>query len=171
MSEGTAVTYVSRWAIDNDGTSGVLQQAAGLSDTRVVYRPTGRGPEEYQADNGRIELIYWGQVVGDVEPRAFSGVQQIKYKEEMDRDLHIVVVGADKDDNPAALEQRGGDLLGEVVKAFQENQPSSPGAHLTNVRAYVDGWDLEVGTRARGGTELPAIVVTITVRIQANVEQ
>lgn len=169
MSEGSAVGVVSRWAIDEDETSGLLQAAAALSGVRITYRPENN--EDYIADNGRIEAIYWGNVDTDVEVRAFKGGSNIKYSESAARELVVMVAAKDKDDSAADVEERAFNLLGEIVKVFQANTPTSPGAHLTNIRAYVDDWDTEIGTLARGSVRVHAVTIEISIRIEANVEQ
>ncbi len=169
MSEGSAVGYVSRWLINEDGTTGQLQAAAALSAVRVTYRP--RNNEDYIADSGRIEAIYWGLIDTDVEVRGFKGGVNIKYAEEARRTLHLIVAGATADDTASDIEERGYNLLGEIVKAVQEAQPTSPGSHLQNIRVFVSDWDADPGLLPHGGVEMPAISFEIEVTIQANVEQ
>lgn len=168
MSEGSAVGYVSRWAM-NDAETGILQVAAGLSGVRCSYRPLE--VTDFVGDNGRIEAIYWGNLNTDVEVRALKGTANIKYSEEGERDLVIFVAAENQGDSGADVEERAFNLLGEVVLALQANQPTSPGSHLTNIRAFVDDWDGDVGTLSRGGVKVHAITLTVSIRIQANVEQ
>ena len=164
MSEGTAVPYVRRWAITE------LQALSPLDGVRVSYSPI-RNNADAIGDNGRIEAIYWTDADSVVEVRAFKGTPNIKYKEEATSRLVILVAANNQGDTLEDIDQRAANLLGEVIKAFQADQPPSPGTHLTNIRAFVEGWEMDVGQMSFGGSMIYATSFEVDVRIQANVEQ
>lgn len=172
MSEGTAVPYVSRWAAD------LLNAEANLDGVRVSYRPLRN--QDFISDTGDIEAIYWADWNGQVEVRALKGTSNVKYREEATRSLIVMVAWADLADADDTLpstsaaakaEQRAANLVGEVVKTLQANQPTSPGTHLSSISVFIEGWEGNPGTLTRGTVDVPAIYFDIDVRIQANVEQ
>jgi len=168
MAEGSAVTYVSRWLLaEMVAVSGSGEELEGV---RLSYRPLQL--TDFQADNGRIEAIYFGPIRDmDVTVRAFKGAGNIKYAEDGEREIVIVVVGQDNGDDASAIEERASNLLGALVKLVQASQPTSPGTHLENIRVWVDSWSGSIGHVAKGGTPVAAASFTVNIRVQSNVEQ
>jgi len=169
MSEGTSIFYVSRWLI-NDGGTGVLQGVAALDGVQISYKALT--PADFETASGRIEAIYWADVDDvDVDVRAMKGTASIKYAERAERELVIIVIGGDTGDTHQDIDERAANLLGEVVKAVQANQPTSPGAHLSNIRVTIEDWDARTGVMARSGTQVAATTIAAQVVAKANVEQ
>lgn len=164
MSEGTAVPYVRRWAITQ------LQAATGLDGVRVQYSPI-HNFDEAVGDNGNIEAIYWDRFRTTIGPRAFKGTSHVKYREEAESDLAIVVAYRNADSTLQDAEQRAANLIGEVVKVFQAGQPASPGSHLHGISTFVSSVEADPGILSSAGSFVYATSWRVTVHIEANVEQ
>ena len=170
MSEGTAVPYVRRWAITQMlALTGRNQEFEGV---RVQYSPIANNDEALSDNGGRIEAIYWDRWSPRLQLRAFKGGANIKYREDgSTSDLIITVIGRTVDDTLEVVDQRAAELLGGVVKVFQESQPPSPGAHLMGVTARVEDVEADPGVVSSAGTAVHAVALRVQIYIQANVEQ
>lgn len=168
MSEGTAVPAVRRWATtEMQALTGSGEEFEGV---RVQYSPI-RNLDQAVADGGDIEAVYWDRWRTSIEPRAFKGTAHIKYREEATADLIIVVASRDADSTYENVDQRAAELVGGVVKVFQSGQPTSPGAHLPNISAYVSSIEADPGILQSAGVGVYAVTLRVEVTIQASVEQ
>lgn len=165
MSEGSVVPVSRRYYMT------LLTAATGLSGVRVQYSPVSN-IEEALGDNGRIEVIHWGNATSDVELRGMRATAHVKYQEHAQSELHILVMARTADELLDTIEGRAASLLGEVVKVIQTNPaPTSPGSWLHGMSAWVDGWTLTVGTPQSATSGIYVAAYNVDVHFQGFVEQ
>lgn len=165
MSEGSVVPVSRRYYTT------LLQAASGLSGVRVQYSPVSN-IEEALGDNGRIEVVHWGNATSTVELRGMRATAHVKYQEHAQSELIILVVGKSGDELLDTIESRAASLLGEVAKVWQTNPaPTSPGSWLHGMSSWVNGWQLVVGTPQVATTGIYMASYTVDIHFQGFVEQ